>query len=559
MGRHQIDLSWTAPDQDGGAEISGYKIESSADGSTGWTDVIADTGTDATTYEHTGLRPNTTLYYRVSAINAEGTSPASDTANATTEDFPEVTVQYGQDAYNVAEGATVNVTISLSEDPLQETVIPVTSTGQSGATSADYSVPTSVTFNEGDTEKTIAFMAVDDSADDDDESVKLGFGSSLPAKVTVGTRSSTTLNIGDNNDPTVTVMFSQATYTVNEGATQSVTVTLSADPERTVIIPIVPTGQGGATAADYSVTASVTFNDGDVSKSITFTSTQDVIDDDGENVKLAFGTMPDSLISAGTTNEVTLTITDDDTAAIVLSPTSVTVGEGEEASYTVRLDTEPTVNVTVTISGHAGTELTLSGPNLNGDVLTFTPSNWDAPRTVRVRAGHDFDGVNDAVTLTHTAGGAEYASVERALPVTVTDDDPPEIVLSPVELTVDESGSASYGVSLATEPTVPVTVAVTGIAGTDLSLSGPMLSNDALTFTAANWNTPQTVTVRAAHDTDTANDTETLTHNSTGGEYAGLTRALPVTVDDNTGDLRLVDGDLTDENGRLCEGRLEIY
>ena len=101
--------------------------------------MIADTGTDATTYEHTGLRPNTTLYYRVSAINSEGTSPASDTANATTEDFPGVTVQYGQDAYNVAEGATVNVTISLSEDPLQETVIPVTSTGQSGATSADYS------------------------------------------------------------------------------------------------------------------------------------------------------------------------------------------------------------------------------------------------------------------------------------------------------------------------------------------------------------------------------------------------------------------------------------
>ena len=38
-----------------------------------------------------------------------------------------------------------------------------------------------------------------------------------------------------------------------------------------------------------------------------------------------------------------------------------------------------------------------------------------------------------------------------------------------------------------------------------------------------------------------------------------LTRALPVTVDDNTGDLRLVDGTLTDEDGQLCEGRLEIY
>ena len=176
-----------------------------------------------------------------------------------------------------------------------------------------------------------------------------------------------------------------------------------------------------------------------------------------------------------------------------------------------------------------------------------------------VTAGHDLDGVNDNETLTHTAGGGEYANVESALPVTVNDDDPLDIVLSHLELMVEESDSASYGVSLATEPTVAVAVTITGLAGTDLSLSGPTLSNDALTFTAANWNTPQTVTVTAAHDTDTANDTETLTHTSTGGEYTVLTRALPVTVDDNTGDLRLVDGDLTDEDGQLCEGRLEIY
>ena len=412
MARHQIDLSWTAPEQDGGADISGYQIEVSDDGGSGWTDVIADTGTDATTYEHTGLRPNTTLYYRVSAINSEGTSPASDTANATTEDFPAVTVQYGQDAYNVAEGATVNVTISLSEDPLQETVIPVTSTGQGGATSADYSVPSSVTFNEGETEKTIAFMAVDDSADDDDESVKLGFGSSLPAKVTVGTRSSTTLNIGDNNDPIVTVSFAQPTHTVAEGNTQQVTVNVSADPERTMIIPIVPTGQDGATDADYSVPPSVTFNDGEISKSLTFTATQDVIDDDGESVKLEFGTMPDARVSPGATDEVTLSITDDDMAALVVSATSLVVEEGAEASYTVRLDTEPTVTVTVTLSGHSGTDLTLSGTTLTNNALTFTTTNWNTARTVRVAASHDADGVNDTAVLTHTASGGEYGRAD---------------------------------------------------------------------------------------------------------------------------------------------------
>ena len=491
-------------------------------------------------------------------VSAGATDQA--TVNITDDDDPEVTVQFGQASQGVGEGETVNVTFSLSADPERTVVIPVTSTGQGGATAADYSVPTSVTFNDGEVEKTIAFMAATDDADDDDESVKLGFGTTLPARVSAGARTETTLNIGDDDDPTVTVVFSQSAYTVAEGGTQSVTVTLSADPERTVIIPVTRTLEGTASAADYSgVPASVTFNSGDTSKSFTFSATQDDIDDDSEGVKLGFGTMPDPRISAGTTKEVTLSITDDDTAAIVISLTLLSVDEENESEYTVRLDTEPTVDVTVTISGQAGTDLSLESVKLSNDALTFTPANWDIPQTVTVEAAHDDDGVNDDATLTLTASGAEYANVERALPVTVLDNDPPGISIDPMEMVVDESDSADYNVSLDTEPTVAVTVTITGHSGTDLSLSGPSLSNDALTFTAANWATPQTVTVAAAHDEDTEDDTATLIHTSAGGEYAGLTKSLPVTVDDNTGDLRLVDGTLTTEDGELCEGRLEIY
>ena len=41
----------------------------------------------------------------------------------------------------------------------------------------------------------------------------------------------------DDDDPAVRVSFGSATYTVPEGGTRSVTVNLSADPERTVTIP----------------------------------------------------------------------------------------------------------------------------------------------------------------------------------------------------------------------------------------------------------------------------------------------------------------------------------
>ena len=95
MGRHQIDLAWTTP-LDGGSAITGYKIESSTDGETTWSDLVADTASDVASYSHTGLSPNTTVHYRVSAISALGTSSASDPANDTTDDFPAVTVQFGQ-------------------------------------------------------------------------------------------------------------------------------------------------------------------------------------------------------------------------------------------------------------------------------------------------------------------------------------------------------------------------------------------------------------------------------------------------------------------------------
>ena len=64
--------------------------------------------------------------------------------------------------------------------------------------------------------------------------------------------------------PEVTASFGEESHTVAEGATQSVTVTLSADPERTVTIPIVTMGQDGASSVDYSgVPDSVTFNAGE--------------------------------------------------------------------------------------------------------------------------------------------------------------------------------------------------------------------------------------------------------------------------------------------------------
>ena len=83
-----VALSWDAPSKTGGpgtnTDITGYKIEVSNDGVSGWTDVIADTSSTDTTYSHHGLTASTMRYYRVSAINAVGTGTASGKALGTT-------------------------------------------------------------------------------------------------------------------------------------------------------------------------------------------------------------------------------------------------------------------------------------------------------------------------------------------------------------------------------------------------------------------------------------------------------------------------------------------
>ena len=87
-GSTQIDLTWEAPADDGGSAITGYRIEVSTDGGTNWDDLEADTGKADTKYSHTGLSPGDTRHYRVSAINATGTSVASGSDDATTIDPP---------------------------------------------------------------------------------------------------------------------------------------------------------------------------------------------------------------------------------------------------------------------------------------------------------------------------------------------------------------------------------------------------------------------------------------------------------------------------------------
>ena len=50
------------------------------------------------------------------------------------------------------------------------------------------------------------------------------------------------------------------------------------------------------------------------------------------------------------------------------------------------------------MSGHSGTDLTVSGTTLTSNQLTFTDQNWSTAQMVKVKAAED----DDATTRTRT-------------------------------------------------------------------------------------------------------------------------------------------------------------
>ena len=263
--------------------------------------------------------------------------------------------------------------------------------------------------------------------DDDGESVRLGF-QNLPTRVTAGTTDETTVSITDDDVPSVTVSFEENSYTVAEGNSVMVKVKLSADPERTVSISLTKNNQGGASNSDYSsLPGNVVFNSGDTEKTIDFEATDDDEDDDGESVRLGFQNLPAG-VSAGSKNQSTVSITDNDTVGVTVSDTSLDIDEGDSDTYTVVLDSKPTHNVTITVNDPSNTDVTADPAD-----LTFTPSNWDTAQSVTVTASQDSGHDDEDGTVTHTAASTDTKydgiSIGDVL-VNVTDDEDVPVTVS---------------------------------------------------------------------------------------------------------------------------------
>ena len=485
-------------------------------------------------------------------ISSPGVS-ASGTTTMTVrfkDDDPAVTVEFDETAYSVEEGNRVTVTVTLSEDPQRSVVIPITAAGGGGATApggmdtADYTAPPdSVTFTSGQTSRSFSFTITEDTTPDHGESVGLGFGSDLPPGVSEGTDNQSTVMIVDD-DPTVTVAFSAAAYTVDEADTVTIDVTLSADPQRPLSIPITASGLRGATAADWESPPNATVASGSLTGSLTFTPVDDDLDDDNEQVRLSFGAaLPPGVTKAGTQDTTTVSITDDDDPEVKVEFKSATYSvrelNGGSVTVEVVLDADPERTVVIPL------DTAISEPDWGGtDFATGPPSSvtfdgGERSQSFTVSVSDNFVD-DDPTTATITFGALPdrvSAGTKQQTVISVTDDETRGIVMTSTSATVTEAGTASYTISLKTRPTDDVTINVAPPSGNTDASASP----SSITLDASNWTTGETITITATDDSlDENRETVTFTNTLTStGDY-GVNNVtvsdfvLTITDDDST-------------------------
>ena len=298
----------------------------------------------------------------------------------------------------------------------------------------------------------------------------------------------------------VTVQFGAASYTATEGGTAAtVTINLSADPERSVTIPITAAGADGAGSGDYTLSeTSVTIDSGETSANFIVTATDDSVDDDGESVSLAFGTnLPDG-VSRGAQATATVSLVDDDGATDTTAPeaSSATVstdGAAIEIVFDEDLDTSGTAPAADAF------EVTVDGG---------TPVN---PASVDFHAS-DADTVVLTMSPAIAAGGT----------VTVAYDQPTSNALADAA----SNEVADFTKTVLNRPAAPVVTLTAGDEKLTATWSAPANGGSAITGYRVEWKTDSQTWAQAA----TAGQSDTAAADATGHEITGLTNNTEYTV-----------------------------
>ena len=429
------------------------------------------------------------------ALTATGLTPRSVAVSVTDDDVQSITAT--PTSLSVTEGGVAGVAnVRLAFRPAADVTIAVTSQNPALATAS----PATLTFSPSNymVTQAVSVVAVQDP-DAAGGSTVLHLESPSAGLVR-------DLTVAVTDDDVLGIETSATTVSVTEGGTATFMVRLTAQPLAGTTLAIATSDLTAASANPTSL--SFTTSNWNTFQSVTVTGVQDV--------DLAGETVTFTLSGVGMPSaNVTANVADNDSQVIVASAPSVTVTEGSSTTVGVTLGFQPAGNVTVNVASTATLAATATPAT-----LTFTPANYATAQNVTIAGVEDADANPGSAMVNLTATGAASAAVT----VTVTDNDALNLDVTPASVTIGEAGTGTLMVRLTAMPAASTTVTVAS-SDTGAATAAPA----SLTFTTANWNAYQSVTVSGVDDADTASESVTVTFTS-----PPLTaRTATVTVTDN--------------------------
>ena len=471
------------------------------------------------------------------AVNA---SIATASATGTINDDETATLSIDDVVIGEGNAGTTNAVFTVTKSLESSQAVTVAFATADGTATGDFDYVTTsgtLTFPVGGSltqEITVTVNGdVLDEGDAEDYTVVL----SSPVNVSISKGTANGTITDDDDQPTLSI----AHATVAEGAgTATFTVSLSAISGLDVSADYATADLTATAGSDYTAvpTTQLQIPAGSLSTTVTVPILQDALDEIDEVFRVDLSSAINATIADGTANG---TITDDDTAGIIVSPTSgLTVDEDGPTSaiFTVRLASEPTGTVVLDLATDSVLQIALDLAT-----LTFDAANWATARDVTVAALDDPDVDGDVVAVIDvtvdpvaTADAVYDAVGPETTSVTVVDDDNPGFTPVPTSLSLDETGPGSTGsftFTLDARPRNLVTVTITNPSPDEVAVT-----QSVYTISPGGWNTVQTVNLTGQDDGAGDGDETfnlTLTMTSSDPVFNGLVRAVQVTVIDNGG------------------------
>ena len=435
-------------------------------------------------------------------VIATSTSPwvkagdGKDTATITITDNDAAGFTVDPTTLSITEGGSDTYTVVLNSKPSANVVVTPTS-GDTGAVTVS---PASRTFTTANwaTAQSFTVTGVQDNSDYADESVTITHDASGSDTVYAAIDlDSVAVTVSD--DDTRPNFSITATASATEGANASLIITLSENAPTggvpfTVTAMYSTSGSNNAVAADVgSITSPVTVLENTSTLNINIPLTDDDLDEDNETFKIVIATSTSPWVKSGDGKDTaTITITDNDAAGFTVDPTTLSITEGGNDTYSVKLNSKPSASVVVTPTSPDTGAVTVTPSS-----RTFTTANWATAQSFTVTGVQDnSDYADESVTITHDATGSDtvYAAINpNSVAVTVSDDD------TRPTFSITATASAAEGANAALTITLSEAASEGGVPFTVTAMYSTTGTNNAV---AADVGTvPSTVTVTATQTT----------------------------------------------------------